>query len=117
MSLTACNDYLDVDAPSSYTEGFVYGSTDEVNRALDGVYTQALSNNLYGNLYQRDFNLNSDVDIIINSSNQASGQQHTTSSSMLTVSLMVARTARSISQLTPEHPSCRASVRQSASAT
>ena len=53
MSLTACNDYLDVDAPSSYTEGFVYGSTDEVNRALDGVYTQALSDDLYGNLYQR----------------------------------------------------------------
>ena len=72
MSLTACNDYLDVDAPSSYTEGFVYGSTDEVNRALDGVYTQALSDDLYGNLYQRDFNLNSDVDITINSSNQAS---------------------------------------------
>ena len=72
MSLTACNDYLDVDAPSSYTESFVYSSTDEMERALDGVYAQALSNNLYGNYYQRTFILNSDVDIQINSSNAAS---------------------------------------------
>ena len=72
MSLTACSDYLDVDAPSSYTEAFVYSSTDEMERALDGVYAQALTNNLYGNYYQRTFILNSDVDIQINSSNAAS---------------------------------------------
>ena len=46
MSLTACSDYLDVDAPSSYTEAFVYSATDEMERALDGVYAQALTNNL-----------------------------------------------------------------------
>lgn len=67
ISLTACNDFLDVDAPSKNTEDFVYASMDEVNRALNGVYAQALVDNLYGSAYQRTFILNSDVDIAINS--------------------------------------------------
>lgn len=69
LALTSCNDYLDVDAPSSYTEDFVYGSETEMNRALNGVYAQALVDNLYGNYYQRTFQLNSDVDIMISSAN------------------------------------------------
>lgn len=69
LALTSCNDYLDVDAPSAYTEEFVYSSESEINRALNGVYAQALVNNLYGNLYQRTFILNSDVDIQISSAN------------------------------------------------
>lgn len=71
LSLASCNDFLDVDAPSAYTEDFVYSTTDEIDRALNGVYSQALSNNLYGDAYQRTFILNSDVDIQINSSNAA----------------------------------------------
>ena len=35
LSLTACNDFLDVDAPSSYTEDFVFGQKTEINRALN----------------------------------------------------------------------------------
>lgn len=69
MSLTACNDYLDVDAPSAYTEEFVYSQESEIERALNGVYAQALVNNLYGNAYQRTFILNSDVDMQISSNN------------------------------------------------
>jgi len=69
LSLTSCNDYLDVDAPSAYTEEFVFSMKSEVERALNGVYAQALVNNLYGNAYQRTFNLNSDVDILISSNN------------------------------------------------
>ena len=67
LSLTACNDFLDVDAPSSYTEDFVYGQKTEINRALNGVYAQALVGDLYGNAYQGNFVLNSDVDISISS--------------------------------------------------
>ena len=63
LSLSACNDYLDVDAPSSYTEEFIFGQKSEIERALNGVYAQALVGNLYGNYYQRTFILNSDVDI------------------------------------------------------
>lgn len=67
LSLTACNDFLDVDAPSSYTEEFVFGQKSEIERALNGVYAQALVGDLYGNAYQKTFILNSDVDMQINS--------------------------------------------------
>ena len=69
LALVSCNDFLDVDAPSAYTEDFVFGQKTEVQRALNGVYAQALVNNLYGNAYQRTFVLNSDVDMQISSNN------------------------------------------------
>ncbi len=69
LALTSCNDYLDVDAPSAYTEEFVFSQKTEINRALNGVYAQALVNNLYGDAYFTRFTLNSDVDIAISSSN------------------------------------------------
>ena len=62
LSLASCNDFLDVDAPSAYTEEFVFSQKSEIERALNGVYAQALVNDLYGNAYQRTFILNSDVD-------------------------------------------------------
>lgn len=67
-ALTACNDFLEVDAPSAYTDDFVFSQKSEIERALNGVYAQALSGNLYGNAFQRTFIFNSDVDMIINSS-------------------------------------------------
>ncbi len=69
MSFVSCNDYLEIEAPSAYTEEFVFSMKSEVERALNGVYAQALVNNLYGNAYQRTFILNSDVDMQISSSN------------------------------------------------
>jgi len=69
VSLTACNDFLEVDAPSAYTEEFVFGQKNEVSRALNGVYAQALVGDIYGNAYQRTFVLNSDVDMQISSNN------------------------------------------------
>ena len=67
LAMVSCNDFLDVEAPSSYTEDFVYSQKTEVQRALNGVYAQALVSNLYGNYYQSTFILNSDVDISISS--------------------------------------------------
>ena len=67
--LTSCNDYLEVSAPSAYTEEFVFNMKTEVQRALYGVYAQALAGDIYGNQYQRTFILNSDVDMQIFSSN------------------------------------------------
>jgi len=66
--LTSCNDYLEVDAPSKSTVDFVYSMKSEVERALNGVYAQALVGDLYGNAYQSTFVLNSDVDITISDS-------------------------------------------------
>ena len=62
LSLASCNDFLDVEAPSADTEEFVFSQKSEIERALNGVYAQALVNDLYGNAYQRTFILNSDVD-------------------------------------------------------
>ena len=69
ITLVSCNDYLEVDAPSAHTEEFVFSMKSEVSRALNGVYAQALSNNLYGNAYQLTFVLNSDVDMTYSSNN------------------------------------------------
>lgn len=71
VALSSCNDYLDVDAPSAYTEEFVFEQKTEVSRALNGVYAQALVSNLYGNAYQSTFIYNSDVDL-----KAYSGDQH-----------------------------------------
>lgn len=75
LAMTACNDYLDVDAPSKSTPEFVFSKKSEIEVALNGVYAQALAGDIYGNAYQRTFILNSDVDFIVNSSNTS---QHNT---------------------------------------
>lgn len=72
MALTACNDYLEVEAPSAYTEDFVFTQKSEITRALNGVYAQALSNDLYGSAYQRTFIYNTDVDMQMSTSNSHS---------------------------------------------
>ncbi|MDE7085315.1 MAG: RagB/SusD family nutrient uptake outer membrane protein, partial [Prevotella sp.] len=69
LSLVSCNDFLDVDAPSAYTEEFVFSQKNEVERALNGVYAQAIVDDLYGSAYQSTFILNSDVDMQISSNN------------------------------------------------
>ncbi len=71
MALTACNDYLDVDAPSSYTTDFIFESDVEANTALNGVYAKALSDETFGNKLYNTMLLNSDVDFTTNSNNSA----------------------------------------------
>lgn len=71
MVLLSCNDFLDVDSPSSYSEEFVFSQKTEINRALNGVYASILVNDLYGNAYQRTFILNSDVDMTMYTNNVA----------------------------------------------
>ena len=75
LALVSCNDYLDVEAPSAYSGEFVFSQKSEMERALNGVYAQALVNDLYGNAYQRTFILNSDVDM---QTSNASAHSHTT---------------------------------------
>lgn len=70
--LSSCSDFLTVESPSSYSEDFVYSQKTEISRALNGVYASILVDNLYGDLYQRTFVMNSDVDLIPYTSNTAS---------------------------------------------
>lgn len=71
IALTACNDFLDVPAPSGYTQDVVFGSSTEANTALNGVYAKALVNNAFGNNVYNALLLNSDVDFTANSNEQA----------------------------------------------
>jgi len=76
MMLASCNDYLDVDAPSSYTEEFVFSQKSEISNALNGVYAKAIVGDLYGGKYQTTFILNSDVDISISSNKSHAHNTH-----------------------------------------
>lgn len=76
LALVSCDDYLEVDAPSQYTDEFIFRQESEISRALNGVYAQALVNDLYGNAYQRTFVYNSDVDMQINASSSASNNAY-----------------------------------------
>lgn len=71
LALVSCNDFLDVESPSAYSEKFVFSQRTEINRALNGVYASILVNNLYGNAYQRTFIYNSDVEMTMFTSNVA----------------------------------------------
>jgi hypothetical protein len=71
LTLVSCDDFLNVESPSSYSEEFVFNQKTEINRALNGVYASILVNDLYGNAYQRTFILNSDVDMMMFTSNVA----------------------------------------------
>ena len=42
LTLISCNDFLDVDSPSSYNEDFVFSQETEISRALNGVYASIL---------------------------------------------------------------------------
>ena len=71
MALTACNDFLDVDAPSKQTVDAVFGSSQEVNAALNGVYAKVMVNDAFGNSLYNTVMLNSDVDFTANSNENA----------------------------------------------
>ena len=76
LTLTACNDYLEVEpATNVASTELVYGSEGEVRTALYGVYAKICSDNLFGNRLYNDFQLNSDVDFYANSNEAAAGNQ------------------------------------------
>ena len=76
LSLTACNDFLDVDPDStSANTEFIYNNEGEISTALNGVYAQILSGSTFGNNLYKDFQLNSDVDFSTNTSETASGNK------------------------------------------
>lgn len=75
LGLSSCNDYLDVDAPSKYTEEFIFSDVQEANILLNGLYRSTTNNNTYGNAYINTFLLNSDVEWATNS-NETQSANH-----------------------------------------
>ena len=70
-SLTACNDYLDVDAPSKQTNEYIFTKESEIKTALNNVYVQLFSNDTYGQTFWVGLTMNSDVEFAANSSEVA----------------------------------------------
>ena len=68
LSLSACNDYLDVEAPSKFLPEDIYTSVKDAGMALNGVYAEMMSGNAFGQAYTYNLILNSDVDFVTNSS-------------------------------------------------
>lgn len=67
IALSACDDYLDVEAPSKVTDDYVFANLEEADRLLNGVYQSTCSGNTYGNAYLTTFNFNSDVEFATSS--------------------------------------------------
>lgn len=68
VALSSCCGYLDVDAPSKYFPEKIFNSTKDVGTALNGVYTDILGSNTFGNAYTSSLIFNTDVDFASNSS-------------------------------------------------
>ena len=74
LSLTACNDFLDVDpASNAVSKELVYNSASEVDKALNGVYASLLSSETFGKNLYTTFQLNSDVDFVTKTQETAAG--------------------------------------------
>ena len=76
FGFASCSDYLEVDAPSKYDDNYVFNKKSEIERALNGVYAQALNSNTYGNYYLANFCLNSDVDMWVSSNEVATDNSY-----------------------------------------
>lgn len=67
VSLYSCSDFLDVNSDSKFTPDYVYGTKEEINKALNSVYAQLMSGDTYGDKYMNTYALNSDVEFAANS--------------------------------------------------
>ena len=76
LSLTACNDYLDVEPATNVADVEKVFSTEAgINTALNGVYAKIESDETFGNKLYTTFLLNSDVDFTANANESAQGTQ------------------------------------------
>lgn len=73
LSLSACEDFLDVSPDSSITNEDIFSSEDETKAMLNTIYTKLTNNNLYGLAWPYTFNTNTDVEM------RSNGNQNSTS--------------------------------------
>ena len=75
LGLSSCSDYLDVEAPSAFTDTDVMQNTTEANRLLNSVYQQICQDATYGSNYFTTFCLNSDVEFFTSTAEEK-GSNH-----------------------------------------
>ena len=73
VSLSACEDFLDVSPDSSITNEDIFSSEDETKAMLNTIYTKLTANDLYGLAWPYTFNTNTDVEM------RSNGNQNSTS--------------------------------------
>ena len=76
LSLTACNDYLDVEPATNVADvESVFNAESEISKALNGVYAKIQTDATFGSDLYVTFQLNSDVDFAANANETAQGTQ------------------------------------------
>lgn len=63
LSFTACEDYLEVEPATGFTEGEVFKSEKDIQSAVAGVYSLMLTDDAYSNRLAFVFNMNTDVEM------------------------------------------------------
>jgi len=63
LCFTACDEYLDVQPSTGFTEAEVFSSESEIQSAVAGVYTLMLTDDAYSNRLAFVFNTNTDVEM------------------------------------------------------
>ena len=73
LCFTACEDYLDVQPGSGFTQAEVFKSEKDIQSAVAGVYTLMLAEDAYSNRLAFVFNMNTDVEMSGVSTNTVNG--------------------------------------------
>jgi len=63
LFFTSCDDYLEVQPATGFTEAEVFGSVTEIQAAVAGIYTLMLTDDVYSNRLAFVFNPNTDVEM------------------------------------------------------
>lgn len=63
LTFTACENYLEVEPATGFTQGEVFKTEKEIQSAVAGVYTLMLSDDAYSNRLAFVFNMNTDVEM------------------------------------------------------
>ena len=76
LSLSACNDFLDVEpASTSSSVENAFDTEAHINTALNGVYAKIVADNIFGSTLYNAFQLNSDVDFYAIGTEGSTGTQ------------------------------------------
>lgn len=63
LSMSSCNDFLDVTPPAGFTPEYIFGSEDEINSLITNVYSAMTRDQLYGGAFAYNLNTNTDVEM------------------------------------------------------
>ena len=63
LSLSSCNDFLDVTPASGFTPDYVFSSETEMKSLMTRIYSSMTEDGLYGSNLASGFNTNTDVEM------------------------------------------------------